>query len=199
MRKRRNIKKRNESAITVDQALALIPGGPLDARGAWRGRLGLEVRAATDKGTPLVMGQVVATPVRKLLEQGNVTEADAHGPKLYVNDHDIAYAGMSNPLAALHVDGGSGGSGGGMERRAHHGDRFRKATQHLGARLAAIARIVIIDEVNDPAAIGAMYMPNANRDDQRAGGRFATSLITKSLADFYGSGEHQPRKAKAHG
>ena len=189
-RKRR---RKVETRITTEQAHALIPGGELDARGARRGRLALEVRAKTDRGAPLVMGQVVSTPVRKLLEQGNITEAIAHGPKLYVNDHDIAYSGMSNPLAALHVDGGTPGGAGGMERRAHHGARFREATVYLGTRLAHFARIFILEESQDYRAAGALYLPNASRDDQRAAGRGYCSLVSAALADFYGSGEIHPR------
>ena len=189
-RKRR---RKVETRITTEQAHALIPGGALDTRGARRGRLALEVRAKTDRGAPLVMGQVVSSPARKLLEQGNITDAIAHGPKLYVSDHDIAYAGMSNPLAALHVDGGTPGGGGAMERRAHHGARFRDATIYLGPRLAQIARIFILEENPDYRAVGALYLPNASRDDQRAGGRWGCSFVCNVLTDFYGSGEIHPR------
>jgi hypothetical protein len=202
VRRRRNYKKRPR--LTDEQGRALIPGGPVDARGARRGRLALEVRAATDKGTPLVMGQVVSTPVRKLFDEGNIAEPQIHAVSRYVNDHDTAYAGMKNPLAALHVDGGTPGAGDGMEHRAECGARFRACNKYLGPRLTDIAAALILEHPNaqtGPSYVGAgaLCLPNANRDDQRAAGRATLSLVTQEIAYFYGSGARHPRKRTAHG
>lgn len=170
---KRHARRRKKAAMQTSQTeaerLALIPGGPVNPHRAARDRIDLEDRAATDRGTALIVGQIVSTQVRKLLMQNHISLEEAAAAHLFAKDHDAAYASMSNPLAALsaactRVDGGVVDRAAVMERKAHHGLRFRRASQHLRSEMASIAAAAILQHAgagNDVSytAIGADLLP----------------------------------------
>ncbi|MFZ1106826.1 MAG: hypothetical protein WAN43_00575 [Rhodomicrobium sp.] len=201
---RRRKKAAMQSTQTEDERLALIPGGPVNSHRAARDQIDLEDRAATDRGTALIVGQIVSTPVRKLLLAGHVSLEEAAAAHLFARDHDAAYASSSNPLAGLsaacaRVDGGVVDRAVIMERKAHHGIRFRRASQHLRSEMASIAAAAILHHVgaaNDAGygAIGADLLPGASQQEQRAAGKGAVVLMLRELAVFYG--RRRPRKTR---
>ena len=145
MPKRRRRRRGREIPLTEDQRRALIPGGPVNPHRAGRDTIDIEIRATSEKGSTLVTGERVSTPIRKLLQQDHITLEEASAAQLFLCDHDIAYASCINPLAAVLVDGSSGDGTGGLERRIHHGSRFKKARAWLRSEMARIAEAAILE------------------------------------------------------
>ena len=207
MVKRRGSRRKKaamQSTQTEAERIALIPGGPVNPHRAARDQIDLEDRAATDLGIALVTGEIVSTPVRKLLMQGHVSLEEAAAAHQFAKDHDAAYASSSNPLGSLsaactRVDGGDADPASRMERKAHHGLRFRRASQHLRSELASIANAAILMHVgaaNDAGftSVGADLLPGASQQEQRAAGKGAVVLMLRELAIFYG--RRRPRRMR---
>ena len=205
---KRHARRRKKAAMQTSQTdaerIALIPGGPVNPHRAARDQFDLEDRAVTDRGTALIVGQIVSTPVRKLLMQGHVSLEEAAAAHLYARDHDAAYASSSNPLGSLsaactRVDGGVADPSARIERKAHHGPLFRRASQHLRSEMASIAAAAILRHAgvgNDAgyAAIGSDLLPGASQQEQRAAGKGAVVLMLRELAVFYGAAAHARRE-----
>ena len=207
MVKRRGSRRKKpamQTSQTDAERIALIPGGPVNSHRAARDQFDLEDRAATDRGTALIVGQIVSTPVRKLLMQGHVSLEEAAAAHLYARDHDAAYASSSNPLGSLsaactRVDGGVADPSARMERKAHHGPRFRRASQHLRSEMASIAAAAILRHAgvgNDAgyAAIGSDLLPGASQQEQRAAVKGAVVSMPREIAVSYG--RRRPRKTR---
>lgn len=202
MRHRRNHKKQArktgfEQKLTHDQGLALIPGGAVSAQRGIQDEIGLETRSSTKKGSPIVTGQYVSTPIRKLLQADLITLEEAAAAWTYERHHDVAYASGTNPLAALQVDGGGGPGEGVIERKAHHGLMLRKVNMRLGSECAAIAMAAVLGRPgknidSSYTAIGADLLPFSSKQEQRAAGKGALVLTLRFLAEIYG--KRNPRK-----
>jgi hypothetical protein len=190
-RHRRHASKRPASAaVTQAQREAMIPCGPVNTHRALRNEIEVENREFSLKGTPLTTGQVVSTPVRKLFQQGVITEAQLAAAQLFQTDYERAYLSCQNPLAAVQVDARGGGTGA-LDNRLHHAIRFRNARAHLRPRLARIADYAILNETGggvEPTftTIGAFFCACApSKRSQQDKGRDALTRVCKRLASFY--------------
>ena len=182
-------------ALTDEQRLGLIPGGPVNPHRAARSEIVIETRAMTERGAEITTGQRISSPVHRLYLQGVITLEEASAAQLFQIDHDSAHAGCKSPLAAVLVDSRGDGTGG-IDSRLDHAGRFRDARAHLCPELARIAdaAILILPESGiDPTltGIGASVLPDASRQAQREVGRGFLVVICRALAQFYGRRKRQ--------
>jgi hypothetical protein len=190
-KRRRKRNQHNKQALTHAQLRALIPGGAVNAHRAKRDDIDLETRALSDAGNALVTGEIVNTPVRKLLMQKAITLGEAWAAQAFKFDFDAAYASCVNPLSAVFVDGGSGDGTGAANRRLEHAQRYRKARAHLRSEMYRVAEAAIL-ELPDSGieatytGIGREMLPDASVQEQRAAGKACLVLVIRELAVVYG-------------
>ncbi len=167
----------------------LIPAGPVNPHRGRRGEIETEARKVHPNGTILQAGQYVSTPVKRMLNQGLITQNEANAAQLFLRDYESAYANCVNALAAVQVDSRGGGTGV-LEQRLSSGVRFQRARAYLRKRLADIAAAGIL---NDPEAgidftftgIGSSLRPDLPARLQQEIGKTILVIICQELADFY--------------
>lgn len=176
--------------LTPRQLAALIPAGPVPAIRATHDSFDLETIGVADSGRPMVMRQVVSTPIRKLLKQGAITMIEADAAATLRNDHDAAYGGSRCVLAAVQVDGG--GRGVSEDRRMIHADRYRRAMRFLCPELRRVAYLGLVEAQGGIGAtflaLGRMALPGASLTEQTGAGKGALVIVCRELAAFHGLG-----------
>ncbi len=186
------MRKHRESKLTTNQLETLIPGGLAAKDLSRHAEVAIEVAELSQTGRIMVARQVITTPIRKLLKQGAISVVEAEAAQLLSFDHDAAFAGGRSILAAAgdRVDGGRDPTSG-MDRKLSHADRYRRAMAHLGADLARVAYVAIVEGVSPDLGgiyrgVGAAFLPNGGANEQTGGGKTAIVIACRELAVFYG-------------
>ena len=194
-------KRARSARITGEQISNSIPAGPSNPHRKRRGAIATEPREFSKAGNPVVWGEVVSTPVRKLYEAGAITWEEEQAARRFQGDYEIAYASSQNTLAAVQVDGGSKGGGDGTDTRLFHASRFRAAEIYL-CELAVYAQAAILCDPGcgiEPSytGIGRQRFPRATQRSQRDAGRTIVQIICERLALFYARASQPGRKSCA--
>ncbi|SRR5579883_524893 len=181
------------SKLSRQQKEALIPAGPVAPERKTHNDIETQILTESEKGTALVAGQRVATPVTRLLRAGAISLQEAQATQLFKSDHDAAYIACTNVLASIQVDncGGSESLVLAQMRRAKHGQRFRRALAYLGEELDKVAVAAIICEHNKIRSvyqsIGLDCLPKEkSRAVTQGAGKGVLVIAIRKLASFYG-------------
>lgn len=177
------------SASRVDLA-ALIPSGAASTHRAKHDELVVETIAKTRCGQPMVTRQSLSTPLRKLLDQAVIGEAEAEAAAMLRFDHDFSVASQTGSRFEPGVDGGGNGATA-MERRIYHLGRLRGAMGFLGGELSRIAWVAIIerpliDIAGTFRALGEDCLPGEHKPVVLGAGKALLVVTCRELAVFYG-------------
>ncbi len=175
--------------LTEPQLETMIHGGPVTKELRQHEDVITEVIDKTSDGFPLAVRQMIATPVRRLLEQEAVDIAGVFGATMLRYDHDIALYNRMSGKWEMRVDGGRSGVTD-MEKRVFHASRMRDAFTHLGHELGQIAWLSIIERpLGDLKAthtsVGQSLLPKGTNVEQRGAGKGTLVIVVRELARYY--------------
>jgi hypothetical protein len=179
MRRHRQKKK---SIVKAAGASATIRATPERAQ---HDEIDVELRSKRAGGAAAVSGDFVSTQVRKLLEQGVITNEEADAATFFRTDHDLAFASCRSSLCAS-IGSSSGTGSSDMEEKFFHASRFRQAQQWLRPNLFRIAEAAILGSASF-TTLGAMMLPRAQNQDHIAAGKTMLAITIIELLGFYGT------------